>query len=404
MARRLRLFDLKQTSAITYEGAAAYNLAVDDQPLMHLTFTFGSALFTDGFYENEQKQVRRFAEALLAAWRLEPAFAWQYGAWMRDPVRGKGNRIQGSLVPAILDALTDESELNEKYVAMCLGHRPDDVCAFIEHFAGLRLGTMTQSARRGIAKALAGFDEYQLMKYAGSKRDVRLCDAIMMVRRELEALGDEGRLALDVGRYLHAPTRRRRELSERLPMTRARRELWRQPKAFARDGRFRELVAEARVTWEQILGHYGSKADGASRTAKAQNRAVWDAMLGTPGLLGDLAFLRNVRNMDRAGVSTRQLVRSASERRFAEIWPHQVYAAHQAWPKRRDVLDVVFSKAAEKLPSGRHLGIADASASMTWVKVGGAFSSITPMDAAFCLTGLMSETSGMGASFNSGGQ
>lgn len=400
--KKLRLIDLKQTNSVTYEGAAAYSY-VGAQPLLHLTFTFGSALFTDGYYEREQQQVKRFAEALLAAWRADPKFAWQYGAWMRDPVRGKGNRIQGSLVPAILDALTDETEHNEVYVARCLGHRPDDVCAFIEHYANLRMGSMTASAKRGVAKALAGFDEYQLMKYAGRKRDVRLCDAVMIVREELEALGDEGRLALDVGRYLHASSSRRAEHLERLPMTRARRALWRQPKGFATSSEFKGLVREARVTWEQVLGHFGTTSDGASRQERSRNRAIWESLLATKGLMGDLAFLRNVRNMDRAGVKPAKLVKEARARRFAEVWPHQVYAAYTAVPRRQDVLDVVFARAAEKLPSGRHLGIADASASMTWVKVGGAFSSITPMDAAFCLTGLMSETSGLGASFNSGG-
>ncbi len=403
MARRLRLIDLKATNSVTYEGAAAYSYT-SEQPLIHLTFTFGSALFTDGFYEREQQQVKRFAEALLAAWRVEPAFAWKYGAWMRDAKLGKGNRIQGSLVPAILDALTDETELNEVYVERCLSHRPDDVCAFVEHYSTLRMGSMSASARRGVARALASFDEYQLMKYAGSKRDVRLCDAIMIVRAELEELGEAGQLALDVGRYLHAPSRQRGELVERLPMTRARRSLWRQPKGFAMDPEFRGLVREARVTWEQVLGHFGSNAEGAPRTVKARNKAIWTALLKTKGLLGDMAFMRNVRNMDRAGIRARALIDEARSRRFSEIWPHQVYAAYRAVPKRRDVFDEVFKRSAEKLPSGRHLGIADASASMTWVKVGGAFSSITPQDAAFCLTGLMSETSDLGASFSSGGK
>ena len=66
MARKLSLQSLRRSSTLTHEGAAAYDYSKSD-PLTHLTFTMGSALFTDGFYETEQKQVRSFAKALMAA-------------------------------------------------------------------------------------------------------------------------------------------------------------------------------------------------------------------------------------------------------------------------------------------------------------------------------------------------
>ena len=92
---------LTQGWATTHEGAAAYDYSVD-QPLTHLTFTQGSALLTDAYYEGEAEQVRALAKALLGAAEVEPRFPWQYTAWIRDPVHGKGNRIQGSLAPGFL--------------------------------------------------------------------------------------------------------------------------------------------------------------------------------------------------------------------------------------------------------------------------------------------------------------
>lgn len=401
--RKLTIQRLKaQASTATYEGAAAYDFRTTD-PLVHLAFTYGSALFADGFYEHEAQQVRSFAQALCAAHRAEAKFPWQYGAWMRDPKRGKGNRIQGSLAPALLDSLLDETGDTEDYVARCLGHRPDDTAAFLTHYQRLDLGRPSRAARRGMARALAGFDEYQLTKYAGADDEVRLCDAILFVGDELAALGDAGRLALEVGRYLHAPTRARDAQAASLPMTAARRHLFRQDKAYALSPEFPEVVRAARVTWEQVLGRFGTNVSalkGASRkVAEARNHAVWQALLGVPGLLPDMAFVRNVRNLSQAGFSVEALVAMARGRRFAELWPHQVYAGSAAVPGAARVFDEVFTRMTARLPAGRHLGIGDASGSMS-VKVGGAFSSLTAMDTAFCLTGLMSETSGLGASFS----
>ncbi|MEZ4460509.1 MAG: hypothetical protein R3E66_12445 [bacterium] len=84
----------------------------------------------------------------------------------------------------------------------------------------------------------------------------------------------------------------------------------------------------------------------------------------------------------------------AKDRRFQEVWPHQVHTASKNVPDAEPVLDVIFGKLANKLPSGRHLGIADVSGSMS-VHVGGAFSSTRAMDVALTLTALMSRTSGL---------
>lgn len=402
MARKLTPQALKSAITLTHEGAAAYDLRAD-QPLLHLCFTFGSALFTDGFYTREAAQVRAFAEALGRAHAVEPRFPWQYAAWMRDPVRGKGNRIQGSLAPALLDGLLRETPFTEDYVATCLGHRPDDVAAFVLHLQQLRLGRPTAAARRGMARALAGFDAYQLLKYARPKDDVRLCDAIAMVRPELEALGEAGALALRVGRYLHAPTRDRSALAETVPLLAARRHLFTAPTTFAAEAAFVDTVRAARVTWEQVLGRYGvslkDKKGGALAKARKRNGAVWKALLADEALLPDMALLRNLRNLHDAGVARGELTARVSRRRFDGVWPHQVYAGAKAVPTLLSVFEAAFRRTVDRLPPGRHLGLADASGSMA-VRVGGPMSSMRSMDVALCLTALMSETSGLGASFS----
>ncbi len=396
--KKINKLKIRKHMTCTHEGASAYDYSKID-PQTHLTFTCGSALITDGYYQTQGDEVFRLVDALMAVYEIEPRFAWQYGAWMRDPKNGKGNRVQGSLVPAILDGLYGMTDDSVRYIAMCLSHRPDDVVAFYTHFDNLGLGKPSSAARMGMAIALTSFDEYQLMKYAMKNEDVRLCDVIYMVRDELDVLGDKAKSPIAVGEYLHAPSRKRAKLADELELklTQNRKALWSKDKSFVDNAEFKSLVQDARVTWEQVFSHFGKNAKDDGLAAK-RNHKIWKALLDQKGLMGDMAFMRNMRNFLRDDFTAHQLESMAHERSFAEIWPHQVYAAYRAVPDAEAPLDVIFKKMAKKLPHGRHLGIADISGSMS-VKVGGPLSSSTSMDVAICLTALMSESSGLGASF-----
>lgn len=432
----------------TYEGAAAYSFQ-QDHPWIQLVFTMGSALFTDGFYETKAEQILRFADLLLSSAKVDPRFAWQYAAWIRDPRGGKGNRIQGTLALAVLDGLLDPSGLTRPYVAYVLQYRPDDALTFFRHFQVLRLGKPSKEALLGMADALCTFDEYSLMKYAAQSEELRLADLLSILRPQLESLGKRASLALSVASYLRATSRNRRQASilAGLPLTAKRKELFSLPKEAVKRPGFAELLGEARVTWEQAFSHFGydhalgvdiaaNQAERRSlrsklfpadfsrsrRSAKARppqassaqpkqafglskgqvqqhNRCLWSALLATPGLLPDLAFLRNLRNLHDCGFSDRDLIEMIQKRKFSALWPHQIYAAFQQEPQLEPLWSAVFRTITAKLPSGRHLGIGDASGSMS-VAIGGLKGSLQAVDLAFCFVGLMSETSGLGASFS----
>ncbi len=381
----------------TYEGANAYDLR-GVEPLLHLVFNHASSLLTDSYYETEKQQIDALTDAIVDAYHAEARFPWQYAAWMRDPKNGKGNRIQGAIVPAILDGLAGEQPWTEEYVEKCLKFRPDDVITFFAAYRNLSLGRPSAGARRGMARALLHFDEYQLMKYARQRANVRLADVLALLRSELEELLPESRLALDVGLYLHAPTRDRDDHLHRLPLTASRRALFKRDVDYVETAAFADHVAQARVTWEQVFSKFGDAAAENDAKIARRNGRIWRALLSVPGLLGDMAFLRNARNLHRDGLSKGALVEQAKARKFEELWPHQVFAGYRAVPELRPVFDVAFARSAAKLPPGRHLGIADASGSMS-VPVGGSFSSTRAVDIAVTFTALMSETSGLGASF-----
>lgn len=398
---------------LTHEGAAAFDLSVED-PLMHLVFTKGASLFQPTFYRTQVEEIRAYAQALLAAEKHEPGFAWKFAAYMRDPARGKGNRVQGSIAPAILDAADPESPFVEEYVFRCLQHRPDDVTMFVAHKKNLGLPPPSEAAKRGMARALAGFDDYQILKYSRKdaplaerrktksgnrkRRSLRLVDAMGLCKAYLDP-----RLT-KLYAWLHAPTRARSKLEADTPILEARRRFFHG----SNDGKD---FADARLTHEQARSFLGNKAE------------TWRRLFDVKGLVGDLAFVRNVRSMVLANIEPKALAGEAEKRRFEGVWPHQIYAGaravkhevkntHKFSPSHRtafsrpatpqagrvfvSVLDRVTRGFLPKTPS---LGLADVSGSMFGVPLGGVKSSLQVGDVACLFAALMATELGYCATF-----
>ncbi|MFP2906039.1 hypothetical protein ACLESD_13460 [Pyxidicoccus sp. 3LFB2] len=392
---------------LTHEGAAAFDLSETD-PLTHLTFTKGAALLEESFYRTQVEEVRAYSAALLAAERHERGFGWKFAAYMRDPVKGKGNRIQGSLAPAILAAADPEGAFTEEYTFRCLRHRADDVALFVTHFENLGLGEVPPAARKGMARALAEMDEYQVLKYAGrqfpllrrrkngQRASLRLVDAMGLAKAHL----DERTLKLY--RYLHAPTRERGPLAEGLALLEARR-------AFFRGDADVKRFVQGRLSTEQALSFMGSTQE------------TWRRVLDVPGLLPDLAFKGYLRAMYLAGIPVKVLRAEARKRRFAGLWPHQVYMGWRTAregktrenpqeetcfhadpvPELQPVFEDILERVCEGLlPKGSSLGIADISGSMFSAPLGGAKSSAHVGDVAVTLAAVMARELGYAATFS----
>ncbi|MCP3099805.1 hypothetical protein LZ198_13100 [Myxococcus sp. K15C18031901] len=388
-------------ATFTHEGAVAFDLSQTD-PLTHLTFTQGAALFGDSFYATQVEALRAYAAALLAAERHERGFGWKFATYMRDPVEGKGNRIQGSLAPAILAAADPEGPFTEEYTFRGLRHRADDAVLFVTHFQNLGLGEVPEAARKGLARALAQFDEYQLLKYArrqfplarrrpnGKHASLRLVDVMGLAKAHLDAR------TLKLYRYLHAPTRAREGLTQGLALLEGRR-------AFFQGDASVENFVKGRLSTEQALSFMGSTQE------------TWRRVLDVPGLLPDLAFKGYVRAMYLAGIPVATLVEMARKRRFAGLWPHQVYmgwsAAHagsnrpgyraEPAPAIEPVFEAILERVCEGLlPEGGSLGIADISGSMFGASLGGTQSQATVGDAAVTLAAVMARELGYAATFS----
>ncbi len=195
--------------------------------------------------------------------------------------------------------------------------------------------TISAQMKKGLARAFLKFDEYQLAKYdrAGV---VRLRDALFLC---------------------HAK-----------PDTPERADLWM---------RLAEGKLEAPDTWEVALSGGADKREAFTR-------------LLSEGRLGYLAILRNLRNMERAGVDP-DLMRAAilARKGAHNVLPFRYVAAARACPQMEPALDEALSEAVIQSGGfpGRTIVLVDVSGSMTYPL--SAQSDLTRLDAAATLASVI---------------
>lgn len=173
--------------------------------------------------------------------------------------------------------------------------------------------TLSAQMKKGLAKALTKFDEYQLAKYdrAGA---VRLRDVLFLT---------------------HAN-----------PLNKEQSDLWK---------RLVNNELENPDTWEVSLSAGKDKCETFTR-------------LLTESRLGYLALLRNLRNMVNAGVDTNLISGAILARKGAQrVLPFRYVAAARAVPQLEPVIDVALQKAIAELPEllGKTVVLVDVSGSMS---------------------------------------
>jgi 60 kDa SS-A/Ro ribonucleoprotein len=198
--------------------------------------------------------------------------------------------------------------------------------------------TVPRQVRKGIARALLKFDEYQLAKY-----------------------DREGAIKLrDVFRLVHAkPPTKTGKVSK----------LWK---------RAVKGELETPDTWETALTSGADKKETFTRLLKEEK-------------LGYLALLRNLRNMAQAGVDS-ELINDAiigRQNGAHRVLPFRFTAAARICPQFERALDLSLLKTIEDLPklSGKTSVLVDVSGSMD-VKLS-AKSDMTRMDAAATLASII---------------
>lgn len=315
---------VKKSPVYTHEGAKAANIGPEQQLRRSV---MACMLWEDEFYEDGQTIADRIGK-LIPLCRPDFVAACAYHARTDMKLRH---------IPLLLVAHMTKLPEHKKLVAKLLCdviQRPDEITEFLAIYHSPAVGSKTLSAqvKRGLAAAFAKFDEYALAKY---NRDGawKLRDALFLSHAKPADVTDGDRYT----------KHERKKGVEHFELT-------------AGERLFKRLVDGELVTpdtWEVALSGGADKKETFERLIAEKK-------------LGALAFLRNLRNMTQAGISTPALAGYASALNVERVLPFRFIAAARAVPQLEPVLEPLMLKclgAYQKLP-GKTILVLDTSGSM----------------------------------------
>ena len=204
---------------------------------------------------------------------------------------------------------------HKPYVAETLSNviqRADELSEFLSLYWKDGKVPIASSVRKGLSTALTKFDEYQLARYAGESKDIKLKDVIKLVHPK--------------------------------PENKSQSKLW-------------KAVIEGNLktpdTWEVELSENGN------------NKESWTRLLNE-GKVGGLALLRNLRNIQTAGVDDDVIERAIATNKFKYVLPFRFMTAARYAPRFQRDLEKAMIRGLndqEKL-KGKTVVVVDISGSM----------------------------------------
>lgn len=351
----------------THEGARVVKVAPKEQLIRSV---MSCMLWEDGFYEDGVKISDRIAQ-LVHAVDLDTAAAVAIEArenmklrhvpllitreMARHPKLSKNPRIVGDTLARVIQ-------------------RADELAEFVAIYWKDGKQPLSKQVKLGLARAFQKFNEYELAKYNRAK-DVRLKDVLFLchskpadVSADMAQWNKHARagLAKCVGVYPQA----RYCASVR-------------PNGFTpTELLYGKLIYDQLATpdtWEVEL------------SAKGNNAETWTRLMAERKL-GDLAFLRNLRNMQQAGVPQPTIEAYGDQRSWARTLPFRFLSAARMNPKFEPMLERWMFKCLENVDmlEGRTALLIDVSGSMS--SSISAKSDLSRIDAAKALAILLRET------------
>lgn len=323
----MRFNIFKKTPGITHEGAPAAKLTAEQ---MLRRSVLSCLLWEDEFYEDGQTIADRIA-ALAAEVAPETVAALAIEAREQMKLRHAPLMLLVALIrkggPLVAPTIERVIQRADELTEL--------VALYWRHATGQKKPPLSKQMKTGLARAFVKFDAYQLAKY-DREGPVRLRDVLFLC---------------------HA-----------------------KPKDEAQGLVWKQLVDKSLAspdTWEVALSGGADKGETFAR-------------LLTERKLGYLALLRNLRNMDQAGVDEALVKDAILGRRGAErVLPFRYVAAARAAPRFEPWLEQALIETVLEQPvmDGRTLILVDVSGSMDWKL--SARSDLTRMDAAATLAAIV---------------
>jgi TROVE domain-containing protein len=358
-------------SGRTHEGGAGYARDARSELFLRATASFAGE---DSFYEEAAGRDGRMRELVSGLATEADGFAWLRGflPWLREA----GNM---RTAPVVLAAEAVRARLaaglaggNRQLVGSVL-RRPDEPGEMLAYWTTRHGRAVPKPVKRGIADAVARlYDERAFLRYDSDARGFRFGDVIDLVHPSPAP----ARTAWQGELFRWAITARHGRDAEPpagLPAVRARWELSRMAPAERHRGvrrvldghdRRERLELAAAGQWEWLLSWLG-EGEGVPKAEQ------WRLILPQ---LGFMAGLRNLRNLDEAGLTDEDVAPliarfgDPEQVRRSRQFPFRFLSAYLSGPSLRwaHALEQALDAATANIPElpGRTLILIDTSASM----------------------------------------
>jgi len=316
----------------TAEGAAAYRIS-NLQALRRSVLSY--LLWEDGFYEDGKSIAQRITELVP---QCKPKDVADLAIEAREDYHLRH-------VPLFLTLKLVRHPKIKNYEGLVRDtlfrviQRADEPAEFLAMYWADGRKTVPRQVRLGLSRALNKFSEYELAKndHAGAK--VSLKDVLFMTHAKPLVSTNE-----NIPGKIVPAIRKKNGYSR--------------GEVFRHEGALFEKLAKDELetpdTWETNLSAGKDKSETFTRLLKE-------------GKLGYLALLRNLRNMERAGVDDKLIRNAILARKGAKnVLPFRYIAAAKAAPHFENVLDIALMTSFEQespLP-GKTIIVVDVSGSM----------------------------------------
>jgi hypothetical protein len=319
----------------THEGARAVKATPVDQLRRSV---MACMLFEDTFYEDGVSIADRIHAEVADVLRLKTGADIVGNIAYEARTKFKLRHAPLWLIVALIKAATDEDRaVVAGAIASCV-QRPDEMAELIAMYWKDGKRPLTAQMKKGLAAAFQKFDRYSLSKYANKPGQVAMRDVLFLVHAKPQ---DEDQIAL-----------------------------------------FRDLAEnklKAPDTWESNL------------SAGKDKKTTFERLIAEKQL-GALALLRNLRNMQEAGVEDGIIRQALAAMKTERVLPFRFITAARYAPKLEPELETAMFRCLEDVPKlqGKTLLLVDNSGSMYGTKVS-AKSEIDRSDAACALAMLLRE-------------
>lgn len=352
------------TTTATHQGGVGY--VREPKSDLLLLATTSHDLTAKAFYEGGDARIERFASLIHQVAPADPDWTYRFLTWLRTKGNIRTAAVVGGVEAAI--ALTKAGIPGGRHMVSTVQRRadePGEVIAYHHKFHGRAL---PKAVKRGTADAVTRlYTERALLKYDTAKSALRFADVLALTHATARSSA-----AWQGDLFAYAVSRRYGrddEIPEQLHMIAANRS-WHALAAKATKqsdlGHLLdpETLAAAGLTWENALSALGGKVD---------KKTLWRSVIKS-GQVGLLAAIRNLRNMDEAGLSDADvqpvidMMLDPEQVLRSRILPLQILSAYRAAPSLRWAypLDRDLNMSLGNIPAltGRTLVLIDTSQSM----------------------------------------